>query len=69
MPSVTSPNGAKPLASSRALSLKLMNTCVVRVFGPASGERDVAALVALLDRIVLEAGCFARRLLNARRSR
>src|SRR5882762_9480862 len=30
----TTPNGAKPILSRRALSCRLMNTCVVRVLGP-----------------------------------
>jgi hypothetical protein len=34
MPDTTWPNGAKPCPSSPALSLKLMNTWVVREFGP-----------------------------------
>jgi hypothetical protein len=33
MPFTTTPNGAKPSASRRWLSLRLMNTCVARVFG------------------------------------
>ncbi len=35
MPDITRPNGEKPSVSSLLLSPKLMNTCEVRVFGPA----------------------------------
>jgi hypothetical protein len=33
MPSITWPNGAKPMGSRFRLSMRLMNTCVDRVFG------------------------------------
>ena len=62
MPSVTVPNGAKPWPSSEApLSLKLMKSCVVRVFGPAVANTTVPALVALLHRIVLDVGVLPNR--------
>ena len=34
MPETTRPNGANPMLSRLLLSPKLMNTCVVRAFGP-----------------------------------
>src|SRR5207247_1527200 len=40
-PSTTCPMGAKPSASSRRLSARFTNSCVVRVFGPALAKVTV----------------------------
>ena len=53
-PLVTLANGAKPCASSDALSARLMKIWVVRVFGPAVAKVSVPRRVRLLDGIVLD---------------
>ena len=45
---MTWPNGAKPCASSDELSARLMNTCVVRVFGPAVANVTVHCVFGCL---------------------
>ena len=45
MPDTTLPKGAKPMPSRLELSAKLMNTCVVRVPGPALAKVMVPRLL------------------------
>ena len=48
MPEVTSPKGEKPMPSRLVLSLKLMKTCVVRLFLPEVAKVIVPRLFELL---------------------
>jgi hypothetical protein len=48
MPEITWPKGANPWSSSPALLPKLMNTCVVRVSGPAVAKVIVPRLLLAL---------------------
>src|SRR3989441_1324520 len=61
-PSTTWPMGAKPSASSRRLSARFTNSCVVRVFGPALAKAtrseehtsELQSLAYLVCRLLLE---------------